>query len=290
MAPTTTMACSFGVVSFSFPRFVNVSTTIGKVVLSRPAFSSSCPANFRFGAGNLNHNYLSRLAYCSKASEPRLSLAPAHAPSLLLSSSSSNVKTRYDSFHVHGFTSSSSSRLTVPPADDLANIPATCDLTDEHMPDPVDIIAKSKQVACVAPGFRDYGGRVKFMGTATTIKCFENNPLVRKALTQEDGKGKVLVVDGGGSMRCALLGDMLAAEGASNGWEGVIVDGCVRDSRALKETNIGVKARDTHPLKSSKRDEGERDVDVVVGGVTIKPGYHVYADEDGIVVSATRLH
>ncbi|GHP09772.1 hypothetical protein PPROV_000850700 [Pycnococcus provasolii] len=158
------------------------------------------------------------------------------------------------------------------------------------MPDPVDIIAKSKQVACVAPGFRDYGGRVKFMGTATTIKCFENNPLVRKALTQEDGKGKVLVVDGGGSMRCALLGDMLAAEGASNGWEGVIVDGCVRDSRALKETNIGVKARDTHPLKSSKRDEGERDVDVVVGGVTIKPGYHVYADEDGIVVSATRLH
>ena len=274
------MACFHGVLSF--PRFVNVSTTIGK--LSRRAFSSSCPSRSGW-SGYLNHNYLGSLT----RSLARLSLAPAPAPSL--SSSSSNVKTRYDSFRVHGFaSSSSSSRLTVPPADDLANIPATCDLTDEHMPDPVDIIAKSKQVACVAPGFRDYGGRVKFMGTATTIKCFENNPLVRKALTQEDGKGKVLVVDGGGSMRCALLGDMLAAEGASNGWEGVIVDGCVRDSRALKETNIGVKARDTHPLKSSKRDEGERDVDVVVGGVTIKPGYHVYADEDGIVVSATRLH
>ena len=260
-----------------------------KVFLSRPltsmAFSSSCHSRSGW-SGYLNHNYLGSLT----RSLARLSLAPAPAPSSSSSSSSSNVKTRYDSFHVHGFASSSSSRLTVPPADDLANIPATCDLTDEHMPDPVDIIAKSKQVACVAPGFRDYGGRVKFMGTATTIKCFENNPLVRKALTQEDGKGKVLVVDGGGSMRCALLGDMLAAEGASNGWEGVIVDGCVRDSRALKETNIGVKARDTHPLKSSKRDEGERDVDVVVGGVTIKPGYHVYADEDGIVVSATRLH
>ena len=174
-------------------------------------------------------------------------------------------------------------------ADVGAPPPATCDLTDAHMPDPVDVTQKSTRVACLPPGLRDFGGRSAFAGTAVTIKCFENNPLVRKALCDENGKGKVLVVDGGGSTRCALLGDMLAAAGAENGWEGIIIDGCVRDSKALKTTYIGVKARDTHPLKSSKRDPGERDVDIVIGGVHIAPGDHVYADEDGVVVSKDPL-
>jgi len=120
------------------------------------------------------------------------------------------------------------------------------------------------------------------------VKCFENNPHVRAALG-EQGNGRVLVVDGGGSKRCALLGDMLAELGAKNGWSGIIINGCCRDSEDIGRMDIGVKTIGTHPLKSSKRDKGLRDVEVSFAGVTFKPGAYVYADMDGVLVSDTKL-
>lgn len=120
------------------------------------------------------------------------------------------------------------------------------------------------------------------------MRCFDNNPLVRAALG-EPGRGRVLVVDGGGSFRCALLGDNLAAMGAKNGWAGVVVNGCIRDSAEIAQIGLGVKALGTHPLKSSKRDPGLRDVPVVFAGVTFTPGAHLHADGDGILVAPTEL-
>jgi len=154
----------------------------------------------------------------------------------------------------------------------------TTDLCDQY----------ANQVRIVTPLFRDYGGQTLFNGPVSTIKVFEDNSLVRGAL-EEPGKGRVLVVDGGGSMRCALLGDMLAALGRDNGWAGVVVYGCVRDAADLAGIPIGVKALNTHPLKSTKKGIGERDVPVTFGGVTFKAGDYLYADEDGIIVSATFL-
>ena len=167
----------------------------------------------------------------------------------------------------------------------------TCELTDKFMTS-VDDMTTTRDVVAVRGGLfnRDYGGRVRFSGRAATIKCYENNPLVREALTTESGKGRVLVVDGGASMRCALLGDMLAAAGVENGWSGVIVNGCVRDSTELSRLPLGVKALGVHPLKSAKRDPGIRGCDLSFGGVTIKDGDFIYADEDGILVSKNELH
>ncbi|RLK50140.1 regulator of ribonuclease activity A [Alkalispirillum mobile] len=138
------------------------------------------------------------------------------------------------------------------------------------------------------PMFRNFGGRVSFHGPVTTVKLFEDNSLVRETLG-EPGEGRVLVVDGGGSMRCALLGDNLAAMGEKNGWAGIVVYGCVRDSQELAQINLGVKALNVHPLKSVKKGIGERDVTVTFGGITIQAGDWLYADEDGIVVSRNSL-
>lgn len=110
-----------------------------------------------------------------------------------------------------------------------------------------------------------------------------------RAALSEPGGGRVLVVDGGASKRCALLGDQLAAAGVVNGWAGVVVNGCVRDSAVLGATQLGVKALATHPLKSSKRDPGVRDVDVTFAGVTFRPGHWLYADGDGVLVAPARL-
>ena len=118
--------------------------------------------------------------------------------------------------------------------------------------------------------------------------CFENNPLVRKAL-EEQGRGRVLVVDGGGSKRCALLGDNIAAMAVENGWSGIIIHGCLRDSDDISKMALGVKALATHPLKSSKRDAGLRDVPVSFAGVNFKPGDWVYADKDGVLVAGEEL-
>lgn len=140
-------------------------------------------------------------------------------------------------------------------------------------------------VRVAAPLFRDFGGNSHFCGPVSTIKCFEDNSLVREALEQP-GEGRVLVVDGGGSMRCALLGDMLAQLGVDNGWSGVLVNGCIRDSEVIGTLAIGVKAIATHPRKSVKRGIGERDVPVHFADVDFRPGDMLYADPDGVILQS----
>lgn len=158
----------------------------------------------------------------------------------------------------------------------------TPDLCDEFESD----IGSSLFV--VAPMFQRYGGRTSFSGQIVTLKIFEDNSLVRTAFA-EDGKGKVLVIDGGGSLRCALVGDQLAILAQKNGWEGVVVYGCIRDSGDINGIDIGVRALNTHPQKSIKKNVGDRDLAVTFGGVTFRPGEWLYADEDGVLVSAKPL-
>lgn len=136
----------------------------------------------------------------------------------------------------------------------------------------------------MAPMFRAFGGRRAFCGQAVTLKLFEDNSLVRNAL-EENGSGKILVVDGGGSLRCALLGDQLALLAQRNAWAGVIVYGCIRDSDDIDSLDLGVRALATHPQKSVKRGVGERGIPVTFGGVTFEPGAWIYADSDGILVA-----
>ncbi len=154
----------------------------------------------------------------------------------------------------------------------------TADICDEH----------ADRVHIADPIFRAYGGRPAFGGPITTLRVFEDNVLVRSAL-EEPGDGRVLVVDGAASMRCALLGDQLAALAADNGWAGVVVNGCIRDSADIAGIDIGVRALATMPLKSRKLGRGERDVTVAFAGVAFEPGHHLYADEDGLLVSADAL-
>jgi regulator of ribonuclease activity A len=138
------------------------------------------------------------------------------------------------------------------------------------------------------PLFRDFGGRRRFAGPAAVLKCFEDNSLVKAAL-DEPGEGRVLVVDAGGSLRCAMLGDLLAATAVANGWCGVVVHGCIRDSAEIAGMPLGVKALGTHPRRSEKRGEGQRDVPVTFAGVTFRRGDWVYCDEDGVVVASGPL-
>lgn len=154
----------------------------------------------------------------------------------------------------------------------------TADICDEH----------AERVRIADPVFRVYGGRAAFGGPITTLRIFEDNVLVRSAL-EEPGDGRVLVVDGAGSMRCALLGDQLAALAAENGWAGVVVNGCIRDSADIAGIDIGVRALATMPLKSRKLGRGERDVPVAFAGVQFEPDQYLYADEDGLLVSAEAL-
>lgn len=149
-----------------------------------------------------------------------------------------------------------------------------------------DALDEAAQVA--DPLFNDYGKNIIFEGVISTIKCFEDNSLVRTAVA-EPGDNRVLVIDGGASMRIALLGDLLAAKAVENGWQGVIVNGCIRDSAAIGEMDIGVKAMATHPRKSIKLGVGQRDLTVKFAGVTFTPGAYVYADHDGIVVTEKPL-
>lgn len=145
-----------------------------------------------------------------------------------------------------------------------------------------------QSVRIVAPMFQQFGGRKHFSGQIVTLKIFEDNSLVREAFA-EDGKGKVLVVDGGGSLRCALVGDQLAILAQSKGWEGMVVYGCIRDSADINGIDIGVRALNTHPQKSIKKGVGDKNIAVTFGGVTFKPGEYLYADEDGILVSSKAL-
>ncbi|MFO0757602.1 MAG: ribonuclease E activity regulator RraA [Byssovorax sp.] len=155
---------------------------------------------------------------------------------------------------------------------------ATTDLCDKH----------GNAVRVVAPLFHDYGKIRHFSGLISTIKVHEDNVLVRAAVS-EPGGGRVLVIDGGGSLRCALLGDMLAGLAVDNGWAAVIVNGAIRDAEAIAQLPLGVRALATHPRKSDKRGFGDRDVPVTFGGVTFTPGEWLCADLDGIVVAAQPL-
>ena len=154
---------------------------------------------------------------------------------------------------------------------------ATCDLCDAHKHD------ASGAFKVLAPVFRDFGGVQKFSGLVTTVKCFEDNSQV-KAAVESPGLGRVLVVDGGGSLRRALLGGNLGTAAAKNGWAGVVIDGCVRDVAELAQSLVGIRALAPMPLPTDRRNEGQRDVPVQIQGVWVRPGDWLYADEDGMVV------
>ncbi len=139
-------------------------------------------------------------------------------------------------------------------------------------------------VRVAEPLFRDYGGAASFSGLTTTVRVFEDNVLVREAL-EEDGRGRVLVVDGGASTRCALMGDRLAGIAHENGWAGIVINGCVRDSEEMAGIPVGVKALASVPRRSGKEGAGKRNVTVVFAGITFAPGGHLYADADGIIVA-----
>lgn len=148
--------------------------------------------------------------------------------------------------------------------------------------------ANEGRVAVVEPMFRAYGGRARFAGQVVTLKVYEDNTRVREVLA-EPGQGKILVVDGGGSKRCALLGDQIAELAVKNGWEGVVIYGCIRDSVAINALDIGVRALDTNPKKTVKRNEGQRDLVLAFGAVEFVPDHWLYVDEDGLLLSATPL-
>jgi regulator of ribonuclease activity A len=154
----------------------------------------------------------------------------------------------------------------------------TTDLCDAH----------GDKVRVADPIFRTYGGRTGFAGPIATVKVFEDNVLVRAALS-EPGNGRVLVIDGGGSLRCALVGGQIAALAEYNGWAGLIVYGCIRDAVEINAAGVGVRALNTHPRKSVKKGEGSADIPVTFGGVTYVPGHWLYADEDGLIVSESAL-
>jgi regulator of ribonuclease activity A len=143
--------------------------------------------------------------------------------------------------------------------------------------------AEPARVRVAAPVFRDFGGRLAFAGEAVTVRAPEDNSLVREALA-EPGRGRVLVVDGGGSLACALLGDSLGELAVANGWAGVVVHGCVRDVAALARLPLGVKALAAHPRKSDRRGRGERNALLAFAGIEVRPGDRIAADEDGLVI------
>lgn len=154
----------------------------------------------------------------------------------------------------------------------------TADLCDQY----------SDELDVCEPVFRDYGGKVRFAGPVATIKCFEDNSRVRE-LVAEQGQGRIAVIDAGGSIRRAVLGDLLARSAADQGWSGFVIYGCIRDAAEIAQMPIGVRALGTLPLKTDKRGEGQRDLPVRFAGATFRPGDWVYADEDGIIVARRSL-
>ncbi|HKB57536.1 MAG TPA: ribonuclease E activity regulator RraA [Lacunisphaera sp.] len=157
--------------------------------------------------------------------------------------------------------------------------PLTADLIDAH---------GEKLQSCEIQ-FRQFGRRRNFHGPVRTIKTLEDNALIKQTLGLP-GHGAVLVVDGGGSLRTALMGDMIAGDALKNGWAGVIIRGAVRDVDALGQLELGIKALGSNPCKSAKAGTGSLDVPVSFGGVNFTPGCWVYSDEDGVVVSAQQIH
>ena len=163
-----------------------------------------------------------------------------------------------------------------------AGFTPTCDLCDAHKTD------TSGAFRVLPPVFRDFGAVRRFAGAVVTVKCFEDNTLV-KAAVDSPGEGRVLVVDGGASLRKALLGGNLGAAAARNGWAGVVIDGCVRDVTELAACHVGIRALASMPMPTEKRQEGQRDVPVQIQGVWVRPGDWLCADEDGMVVADRAL-
>ncbi len=167
---------------------------------------------------------------------------------------------------------------------------ASCDFCDVHKGD------SSGDFRVLPPVFRDFGQLTQFCGPVDTVKCFEDNTLVKGAVdsqgwidTPQGRVAKVLVVDGGGSLRRALLGGNLGAAAARNGWAGVVIDGCVRDTAELAAQAVGIRALAPIPLPTEKRNEGQSQVAVQIQGVWVRPGDWLYADADGMVVSSKPL-
>jgi len=160
---------------------------------------------------------------------------------------------------------------------------ATTDLCDDHPQ-----LLEDGRLAVLPPVFKHYGRHTTFCGRVTTLKVFEDNALVRSTL-EAPGNGNVLVIDGGASLRRALVGGQLALLAQDNGWAGIVVDGCVRDSDEINACEIGVRALGAHPQKSAKKGAGERNIRVCIGGVFVSPGDWVYADADGVLIAQQKL-
>jgi regulator of ribonuclease activity A len=188
------------------------------------------------------------------------------------------------------FFSLENSRQPYFPRKNMTTSFATCDLCDAHKAD------SSGDFRVLPPVFRDFGAVRKFAGPVVTVKCFEDNTLVKAAVdapgwreTPEGRVAQVLVVDGGGSLRKALLGGNLGAAAARNGWAGVVIDGCVRDTAELALQAVGIRALAAIPMPTEKRNQGQSEVAVQLQGVWVRPGDWLYADEDGIVVAPRAL-
>ena len=149
----------------------------------------------------------------------------------------------------------------------------TCDISDKLHPD----------VQYLEPVYKSYGGKTSFSGRIVTVKCYEDNSLVEEAL-KSNGKNSILVVDAGGSMNCAMLGDKRATDAIKNEWEGILVHGLIRDSATIKGMKIGILALGVCPLKSIKNGVGDSNLIVNFSGITFTPGEYLYADEDGVIV------
>jgi len=145
-----------------------------------------------------------------------------------------------------------------------------------------------EDISVLEPLFSNYGKKLRFSGEIVTIKCFEDNSLVRD-LVRTEGNGRIIVVDGGASLRHALLGDLLAAKAAENKWSGFVINGCVRDVEILETIDLGIRALNCHPLKTDKRGEGQLDVAVSFAGVRFNPGSFLYADANGMVLACKDL-
>ncbi|MEO0570294.1 MAG: ribonuclease E activity regulator RraA [Bacteroidota bacterium] len=154
----------------------------------------------------------------------------------------------------------------------------TADLWDAH----------AEKLKVLPLDLKNYGGKMAFCGKIVTLKVYEDNSYVRQTL-EENGKGKVLVVDGGGSKRCALLGDNMATLANKNGWEGIIIYGCIRDSKVLKAMRVGVKAIGTCPVRSRKQNVGAKGETLVIEGTEIIHATYIYSDEDGVLLSKEKL-
>ncbi len=164
---------------------------------------------------------------------------------------------------------------------------SVCDLCDTHEAEFAS--SNAKQLRLLPDVYKSYGGVMSFHGQAHTLRCPEDNSRVREAVAQP-GAGRVLVVDGGGMLRRALVGGNLAVTAAKNGWAGILVHGAVRDIAELRVASLGIKALALCPLRTDKRGLGDAGVPVMVSGYLVQPGDWVYADEDGVLISGVALH